>query len=68
MRALFTFTPKFCPNCGRPIVFVDQYARADYLNGCTHSCPRCGLEYVYVEPEHVRSAAVAANTDADRYW
>ncbi len=69
MYAVFDFVPKYCPNCGEPIKFVDREARADYWAGITHFCDRrCGFEYQRAETDHVIEAAVKSGGDADQYW
>jgi hypothetical protein len=78
MIALFTFTPKYCPNCGETTHLKDPLSMfeksvgmlsrdADYQAGASHKC-KCGVSYQQVRPQDaIQCAAKFPGGDLDQY-
>ena len=53
MNAVFNFTPRFCPNCGKPLFKPESAAYLTSLEkdfqrfhaGETFTCQKCGLKF-----------------------
>jgi predicted RNA-binding Zn-ribbon protein involved in translation (DUF1610 family) len=68
MIALFSFTPKACPQCGADIkrCFTNPLSREDFFAGAAHTCLDCGLHYAHADAEKIRQLAEETG-DMGRY-
>lgn len=61
MKALFDFSPKYCPNCGEDMRHIDNdndYTRAH----CSFTCG-CGVQYQKADTDKILKAAEDSGGD-----
>jgi L-rhamnose isomerase len=66
MIALFDFTPKACPNCGKHIRW-DKHSQNDYNVKCSFSCD-CGMHYQKVNTDALVKTAQENGGDLPNYY
>lgn len=67
MIALYDAIPSYCPQCGTPVLLVDQMAKTDALNRCSHKCRSCGLGWQLADRNLMLDAAEQSGGDMGRY-
>jgi len=66
MIALYDFVPKYCPNCGEPVVLRRGLELSDYYAKCSFSCD-CGVGMQKANADELRKAAQNSGGDLADY-
>lgn len=75
MIALFTFTPKFCPNCGVDLPFNFVHPRnlvreqqESFDAHTSFSCKACQMDYQLADEAEILRAARDSGGDLHKYY